>query len=216
MERITVQQENESVTESIVEVDAVVRVSEETTVPLGAMSDSRNDPEPPSYVTANLSQLPTTPVLAAEPTVILHRRPEATSKPGCPLQAERVPDVSARVDDIPVTATGDVSTLEPTCVIVLVDEFGRDTCVVNEVCQMIEEMPRPWSAYRVFEGATARFPNIDRAALRRTVLAVLMGQRRCINRMTTAGMQSGRRCDEDGEIYLELNNTCANEYRNSF
>jgi len=55
---------------------------------------------------------------------------------------------------------------------------------------MIEEMPQPWSACRVFEAATARFPSIE-TALRLTVLAVLMGQRRCINRMTTAGMQSG-------------------------
>jgi len=96
------------------------------------------------------------------------------------------------------------------------DEFGRDTCVVNEICQMIEGMPKPWSAYRAFEAATARFPNIDRAALRLTTMAVLMGQRRCINRMTNAGMQSGPRRDEDGAIYLELNNTCADEYRNSY
>jgi len=100
-------------------------------------------------------------------------------------------------------------------VIVVEDEFGRDTCVVNEVCQMIEAMPQPWSAYRAFEAAIARFPNIDRAAIRLTVLAVLMGQCRCINRMTTAGMQSGPRRDEDGSIYLELDNACANEYSNS-
>jgi len=96
------------------------------------------------------------------------------------------------------------------------DEFGRDTCVVNEICQMIEGMPKPWSAYRAFEAATARFPNIDRAALRLTTMAVLMGQRRCINRMTNAGMQSGPRRDEDGAVYLELNNTCADNYRNSY
>jgi len=120
------------------------------------------------------------------------------------------------VNDLPGATIGIIATIEPSRVIVLVNEFRRDTCVVNEVCQMIEEMPRPWSAYRAFEVATARFPNIDRAALRLTVLAVLMGQRRCINRMTTAGMQSGPRCDKDGKIYLELNNTCADEYRNSF
>jgi len=101
-------------------------------------------------------------------------------------------------------------------VIVVEDEFGGDTCVVNEVCQMIEAMPQPWSAYRAFEAAIARFTNIDRAALRLTVLAVLMGQRRCINRMTIAAMESGLRRDEDGSIYLELNNACANEYRNSY
>jgi len=89
---------------------------------------------------------------------------------------------------------------DPIRVGVLVDEFGRDTCVVNEVCQLLEDMPRPWSAYRAFEAATARFPNIDRAALRLTVLAVLMGQRCCANRMTTAG----------------LNSACGDDYRNSY
>jgi len=84
--------------------------------------------------------------------------------------------------------------------VVLVDEFGRDTCVVNEVCQLLEDMPRLWSAYHAFEAATGRFPNIDRAALRLTVLAVLMGQRRCANRMTAAG----------------LNSACAEDYRNSY
>jgi len=103
-----------------------------------------------------------------------------------------------------------------TRVIVTEDEFGRDTCVVDEICQMIEGMPKPWSAYRAFEAATARFPNIDRAALRLTTMAVLMGQRPCINRMTNAGMQSGPRRDEDGAIYLELNSACADEYRNSY
>jgi len=89
---------------------------------------------------------------------------------------------------------------EPIRVVEFIDEFGRDTCVVNEVCQLIEEMPRLWSAYRAFEAATARFPNIDRSALRLTVLAVLMGQRRCAINMTTAG----------------VNSACADHYRNSF
>jgi len=104
----------------------------------------------------------------------------------------------------------------PTPVIVLVDEWGRDTCIINEVCELIEAMPHPWSAYRAFKAASARFPNIDRAALRLAVMAVLMGQRRCVNRLTTAGLLGGPRRDEDGAAYIELNNACANEYRYSF
>jgi len=56
----------------------------------------------------------------------------------------------------------------------------------------------------------------ENAALRLTTMAVLVGQRRCITRMTNAGMQSGPRRNENGPIYLELNNACADEYRNSY
>jgi len=81
---------------------------------------------------------------------------------------------------------------------------------------MIERMPRPWSAYRAFEAAFARFPNIERGALRLAVMAVLMGQRRCVNRLTSAGLRAGSRRDDDGATYIELNSACADEYRNSY
>jgi len=124
-----------------------------------------------------------------------------TSTPEFLLQPERGGNVRSCVA-IGLVTTGDEPTFapEPIRVIEFIDEFGRDTCVVNEVCQLIEGMPRPWSAYRAFEAATARFPNIDRSALRLTVLAVLMGQRRCAINMTTAG----------------INSACADDYRNSF
>jgi len=104
----------------------------------------------------------------------------------------------------------------PTQVIVLVDDWGRDICVINEVCELIETMPRPWSANRAFEAASARFPNIERGALRLAVMAVLMGQRRCVNRLTNAGLLAGSRCDDNGATYIELNSACADEYRNSY
>jgi len=104
----------------------------------------------------------------------------------------------------------------PTQMIFLVDEWGRNTCVINEVCELIESMPRPWSAYRAFEAASARFPNIVRGALRFAVMAVLMGQRRCVNRLTNAGLVAGLRRDENGATYIELNNACADDYRNSY
>jgi len=104
----------------------------------------------------------------------------------------------------------------PARVIPVIDEWGCDTCVINEVCELIKAMPHPWSAYHAFDAASARFPNIDRAALRMTVMEVLMGQRRCVNRLTTAGLANGPRRDEDGAAYIELNNGCANEYRYSY
>jgi len=120
------------------------------------------------------------------------------------------PDFSGIADAVPVAADREeISSIarnaidlepEPIRVIVLVDEWGRDTCVINEVCELLESMPRPWSAYRAFEAASAQFPNIDRAALRLAVMAVLMGQRRCVNRITAAGIGSA----------------CADDYRNSY
>jgi len=123
-----------------------------------------------------------------------------TFTPDVSIQAGGGPKFLATVEDVSAATNTSITMPEPIQVVVVVDEFGRDTCVVNEVCQMIDDMPRPWSAYRAFEAATARFPNIDRAALRLTVLAVLMGQRRCANKMTTAG----------------INSACADDYRNSF
>jgi len=209
--KMTVGQEEAVVVDGIGEVDAAVRAPIIATVSRNAMSDSRTVDD-----VSSITHHPDVSGMGVEPAVIVHHRPEMTSTPSCPPQLGRNPGGSGNMTEPPVARIGITATAEPSRVIVLVDEFGRDKCVVNEVCQMIEGMPRPWSAYRAFEAAFAQFPNIDRAALRLTVLAVLMGQRRCINRMTTAGMQSGPRRDEDGEIYLELNNACADEYRNSF
>jgi len=209
--KLTVGQKENVVVDESGEVDAAVRAPIIATVLRNTMSDSRTDDD-----VSSITHHPDVSVMGVEPTVIVHRRPEITSTPSCPPQLGRNPEGSGNMTEPPVARVGITATAEPSRVIVLVDEFGRDTCVVNEVCQMIEKMPRPWSAYRAFEAAIARFPNIDRSALCLTVLAVLMGQRRCINRMITAGMQSGPRRDEDGKIYLELNNACADEYRNSF
>jgi len=209
--KLTVGQEEAVVVDEGGEVDAPVRAPVIATVSRNAMSDSRTDDD-----VSSITHHPDVAGMGVEPAGTVHRRPEMTSTPSCPLQLGRNPECSGNLPEPPVARGGIVATAEPSQVIVLFDEFGRDTCVVNEICQMIEGMPRPWSAYRAFGAAIAQFPNIDRAALRLTVLAVLMGQRRCINRMTMAGMLSGPRCDEDGEIYLELNNSCADEYRNSF
>jgi len=72
---------------------------------------------------------------------------------------------SMTTEDVPIANSASFATPEPIRIVVVVDEFGRDTCVVDEVCQMIEDMPRPWSAYRAFEAATARFPNIPEQRL---------------------------------------------------
>jgi len=182
------------------------------------MADGCEGMVPPIQVMVGPSSFPvtSTPDSKTHLHAITRSQPELASTPDFSLETDRTPDVSNSVLNIPTAPTGPNTDPVETRVVVLEDKFGCDTCVVDEICQMIEGLPKPWSAYRAFEAATARFPNIDRAALRLTTMAVLMGQRRCINRRTNAGMQSGPRRDENGAIDLELNNACADEYRNSY
>jgi len=133
-------------------------------------------------------------------TVGNRRRVDTLSKPDFSGIIEVVPDATGRMAIVPVVRNTVVLEPEPVRFIVLVDEWGRDTRVINEICELLESMTRPWSAYRAFKAASAQFPNIDRAALRLVVMAVLMGQRRCVNCITTAGIGSA----------------CADDYRNSY
>jgi len=168
----------------------------------GVITNASIDAVPPSPVMPAMSSslITSTPDLLLHPPVQTHTEPVVASTPDFSLRARCFPDVSTCSIVVPVVGKPATQEHEPNHIIVIEDEFGRDTCVVNEVCQMIEDMPRPWRAYRAFEAATARLPNIDRAALRLAVLAVFMGQRRCINKINTAG----------------INSVCADDYRNSY
>jgi len=144
--------------------------------------------------------LTSTPDLFEVQTVGNRCRLDTLPKPDFFGPTEVVSNATDRVAVIPVVTNTVVLEPEPVRVIVLVDEWGHDTCVINKICELLESMPRPWSAYRAFEAASAQFPNIDRAALRLAVMAVLIGQQRCVNRITTAGIGSA----------------CADDYRNSY
>jgi len=163
-----------------------------------------------------VKDVPSTPEPFLEPTVALDNLRESAPATGLgtfTLPVSVVPSNTATLLAL-TPETGTVAA--PTQVVVLVNEWGRDTCIITEVCAMIEEMACPWSAYRAFEAASARFPNIDCAALCLAVMAVLMGQRRCVNRITNAGLASGSRRDVNGATYIKLNNACGDDYRNSY
>jgi len=200
--RVTINQDEEPGTIGVEELVSGALSTTEAFVSHRVMTSEDTSAVPTSPVMSSLSsaQFTSTPDPILHPPIDVYTVPEEMSTPDLLARVEYVPDVPACIAEAPVAGRSSTPDHESTHVVVLVDEFGRDTCVVNEVCQMMEEMPRPWSAYRVFEAATARFPNIDRAALRLTVLAVLMGQRRCINRVTMAG----------------INSTSADDYRNSY
>jgi len=200
--KITIQQECESLSENIVEAVAGVRASGEEIVALDEVSGETADPVTSSELTSAPSSFPvtSTPDPLVGQTAVSHRRMEATSTPDFTFRTDFLPDAPDRVAIVPVVASRLVLEPEPVRIIVLVDEWGRDTCVINEICELMEAMPRPWSAYRAFEAASAQFPNIDCAALRLAVMAVLMGQRRFVNRLTTA----------------KISSACADDYRNSY
>jgi len=171
--------------------------------PRDAMSGEKTKfiPPSPSMPALSLSIITSTPDPVLYSTIAPRSQHGVTSTTDFLFQTEDVPELPAGGADGSVVMNPSASETNRVREVVLIDEFGRDTCIVNEVCQLLEDMPRLWSAYRAFEAVhTARFPNIDRAALRLTVLAVLMGQRRCAIRMTTAG----------------LNSACADDYRNSY
>jgi len=174
----------ERVVEGAVDVEANVVVA-----PTGLLTTEQSLLRP-----AAMTASPRAPVVDFQKRLMSMPISDTPNQPGC--NTEYLPTM----EGVSTASSASFATSEPIRIVVVIDEFGRDTCIVDEVCQMIKDMPRPWSAYRVFEAATARFPNIDRATLRMTVLAVLMGQRRCAIKMTTAG----------------INSACADAYRNSF
>jgi len=200
--KITINQEGETLSASLVGIVARNRASSGKDVILdGTLGDATA-----TIASSELAPVPSSLLLTSTPdplnmqTVGNRRRVNTLSEPDFSGIIEVVPDATGRVAIVPVVRNTVVCEPEPVCVIVLLDEWGRNTCVINEICELLESMPRPWSAYRAFEAASAQFPNIDRAALRLVVMAVGMGQRRCVNRITTAGIGSA----------------CADDYRNSY
>jgi len=156
--KVTLGQEGEAGTgwdeglRGVDDVPAEVGVTpDEVTDEIGDVRALPTLPIPSSFLVAPvpaLCSIPTETVetraaFAAPVNVLLGMCPE----PDMPL-AVVVPSAAVVV---PILARG----------VPVIDEWGRDTCVINEVCELIEEMPHPWSAYRAFEAAFARFPNID-------------------------------------------------------
>jgi len=209
--KITVGQEEEVVMEIEVEVLLIFMEATEASV----------DVESPARVVPTLAVANVTPIcsqrrLFIELIVVVNPRIGSMPSIDSLLRTEPGSNLSVYTVDPMFSTPGTDTISAPTQMIVLVDEWGRDTCVINEVCELIKTMSRPWSAYRAFEAASARFPNIERRALRLAVMAVLMGQQRCVNCLTNAELMAGSRRDDNGATYIELYNACADEYRNSY
>jgi len=96
-----------------------------------------------------------------------------------------------------------------------VEGWGRDVLMVEGVFHIIEGMEPPWITLNVLEAAALQFPNIDREVLRHTIMTILMSQRRCVIRLTRAGLRRGPRTDRDRNAFVELDLDYADRYSNS-
>jgi len=185
-ERITVGQEEEVVMEIEEEVPLIIVGATEVSVDLE--SPARVVPTP---AVSNVTPTGSPRRLFTEPIVVVNPRIGSMPVFDSLLHTEPGSDPSAHTVNPMFSTPGTDTIYAPTQVIVLVDDWGHDIFVINKVCELIETMPRPWSAYRAFEAASTRFLNIERGALRLAETAVLMGQRRCVNRLTNARWMAG-------------------------
>jgi len=84
--------------------------------------------------------------------------------------------------------------------------------------KIVGEQQRDWDNHVAYVlaayvlAATVRFPTMDRDILRRTIMTVMMTQRRCVVRLTRAGLRRGPRTDSDGNSFVELDLDYADRY----
>jgi len=90
--------------------------------------------------------------------------------------------------------------------------WARDAQVVEGIFRIMEGMEPPWVTIEVLEEATVRFPMVDRETLQRTIMTVMMTQRRCVVRRTRAGLRRGPRTDREGNSFVELDLDFADRY----
>jgi len=95
------------------------------------------------------------------------------------------------------------------------ERWGRDAQIVEGLFQILEGMEPPWITVNVLEAAAVRFPNVDRESLRLTIMTMMMTQRRCLMRLTRAGLRRGPRIYRDGNFFIELDLDYADRYSTS-
>jgi len=95
------------------------------------------------------------------------------------------------------------------------DRWGRDAQMVEGLFQIMEGMETPWITLSILEAAVLRFPLIERETLRLIIMTMMMTQRRCVVRLTRAGLRRGPRVDRDGNAFVELDLDYADCYSTS-
>jgi len=82
--------------------------------------------------------------------------------------------------------------------------WRRDAHMVEGIFRIVEEMEPPWITVDVLEATVIQFPSVDRETLRLVIMTVMMTQRRCVVRLTRAGLRRGPRVDREGNAFVEL------------
>jgi len=94
----------------------------------------------------------------------------------------------------------------------VVDGWAQDARMVEVIFQIMESMEPPWVTLNVLEIAVNRYPEVSPETLRLIIMTVMMSQRRCVTRLTRAGLRLGPRTDRDGNAFVELDLDFADRY----
>jgi len=95
------------------------------------------------------------------------------------------------------------------------DGWGRNAQMVEGIFHIIEGMEPPWVTIDVLEISALQLPTVDRETLRLVIMTVMMTQRRCVVRLTRAGLRLGPQTDHDGNAFVELDLDYADRYSTS-
>jgi len=76
-----------------------------------------------------------------------------------------------------------------------VEGWGKDALMVEGIFRLIEGMEPLWIT--LLEAAALQFPMIGREVLPHTIMTILMSQRRCVVRLTRAGLRLGPCTDRE-------------------
>jgi len=98
---------------------------------------------------------------------------------------------------------------------IAIDGWARDARMVEAIFQVMEGLEPPWVTLDVMEVMAVRYPEVDRETLRLVIMTVMMAQRRCVVRLTRAGLRLGPRTDREGNAFVELDLDFADRYSTS-
>jgi len=122
---------------------------------------------------------------------------------------DQMPETSSDVAGVGTTTTVSIGLL------LAGDGWARDARMFEGIFQIMEGMEPPWITNNVLEAAVVRFPAVEREILRLTIMTMMMTQRRCVVRLTRAGLRLGPRIDREGSSFLELDLDYADRYSTS-
>jgi len=154
-----------------------------------------------------------TPVSNVEHGYAASFAPVIATAVACQEQTTMISSITEETGD--VAARGNINVAVNTVRPLAIEGWGRDAMLVEGIFRIIENMEPPWITINVLENAVVQFPNVEREMLRHTIMTILVSQRRCVVRLTRAGLRLGPRVDREGSAFVELDLDYADRYSNS-